>query len=377
MTIRPLRIVYFLDTLGIGGTELNAVRLAERLDPAQFEIFMACFGDGPLRARLEAAGIPIRLYPLRSLYGVGMIRQGLRFARFLRDEHVDIVHSHDRYSNLFCMMWGRYAGTKALIASKRWGTMRITHAATNRLAYRLAHRVLGNSRQVGESLVAVERVPRERIVVVTNFVDDDAFDTASPDTLDGLRRELKVSSDALVVGIVARLSPIKDHKSLIKAIALLQPAFPKLILVIVGSGPSRAELEAFVAAEGIESIVRFAGLREPPPNLHSLFDISVLCSLSEGFPNSVVEAMAAARPVIGTAVGGIPDAVREGANGNLVPAHNPTELAAALAPLLRDPELRRRMGAEGRKIAQEEFSASTVLPRIASLYRELAALAPL
>ena len=159
MSTRPLRVVYFLDNLGFGGTELNAVRLAERLDPAQFEISVACFGDGPLRARLDAAGIAIHRYPLRSLYGIGMVRQGLRFARFLKDEQVDVVHAHDRYSNLFCMVWGRFAGTRALIASKRWGSMRITHVFTNRLAYRLAHRVLGNSDKVGDSLVALRTTP--------------------------------------------------------------------------------------------------------------------------------------------------------------------------------------------------------------------------
>lgn len=372
--VRPLRIVYFLDTLGVGGTELNAVRLAERLDPARFRISVACFGDGPLRARLEAARIPIHIYRLRSLYGIGMVRQGLRFARFLKDEQVDVVHSHDRYSNLFCMMWGRYAGTRGLIASKRWGTsMRITHMVTNRLAYRLAHRVLGNSNQVGESLAAVERVPRTRIVVVPNFVDDDAFDVASPESVDALRHELDIPSDALVVGIVARLHPVKDHQSLIKAIAILKPEFPSLLLVLIGSGPKRADLEALAVAEGVESIVRFAGLREPPPNLHSIFDVSVLCSVSEGFPNTIVEAMAAARPVVGTDVGGVPDAVREGENGRLVPAQDPTALAAALAPLLRDRELRRRMGAAGQRIAREEYSARTVLPRLAALYDELAA----
>jgi glycosyltransferase involved in cell wall biosynthesis len=371
---RPLRIVFFIDTLGLGGTELNAVRLAERLDPAQFAISIACFGDGPLRARLEAAGIPIHIYRLRSLYGIGMMRQGLRFARFLREEQVDVVHSHDRYANLFSMMWGRYAGTRGLIASKRWGTaaMRITHTVTNRLAYRLAHRVLGNSNQVGESLFAVEHVPRERIVVVPNFVDEDAFDVAPREEVDALRRELDVPSDALVVGIVARLHPVKDHKSLIKAIALLKPEFPQLLLLLIGGGPKLADLEALAKAEGVESIVRFAGQREPPPNLHSLFDVSVLCSLSEGFPNSVVEAMAAARPVVGTAVGGVPDAVRDGTNGRLVPAGDPSALAAALAPLLRDRELRRRMGAAGQQIARDEYSAATVLPRLSALYNELA-----
>ncbi|MDB4891755.1 MAG: glycosyl transferase, group 1 [Gemmatimonadetes bacterium] len=376
MSNRPLRIVYFIDTLGLGGTELNAVRLAEHLDPEEFAISVACFGDGPLRARLEAANIPIHRYTLRSLYGPGMVREGRRFAAFLKSERVDVVHSHDRYSNLFCMMWGRYAGTPGLLASKRWGTQRITHTVTNRLAYRLAHRVLGNSEQVGKSLVAVERVARERVVVVPNFVDDDAFHAASPEVLGGLRRDLDVPADALVVGIVARLSPIKDHRSLIKAVALLAPDFPKLVLVLIGSGPNRAELEAFAAAEGVTSIVRFAGQREPPPNLHSLFDVSVLCSLSEGFPNSVVEAMAAGRPVVGTTVGGVPDAVRNGENGILVPVQDPPALAAALAPLLRDSELRRRMGEAGRRIAREEFSASTVLPRLAALYRELATRTP-
>jgi glycosyltransferase involved in cell wall biosynthesis len=373
LPVRPLRIVYFIDTLGVGGTELNAVRLAESLDPAKFAISMACFGDGPLRARLEAAGIPIHIYRLRSLYGIGMVRQGRRFARFLKDEQVDVVHSHDRYSNLFCMMWGRYAGTRGLIASKRWGTsMRITHKVTNRLAYRLAGRVLGNSTQVGESLATVERVPRARIVVVPNFVDDHAFDVAPPESIDALRRELDIASDALVVGIVARLHPVKDHATLIKATALLKAEFPSLLVVLIGSGPTRSDLEALAAAEGVESIVRFAGLRTPPPNLHSLFDVSVLCSLSEGFPNTIVEAMAAGRPVVGTNVGGVPDAVREGVNGRLVPAQDPPALAAAIAELLRDPALRRRMGSAGQRIARDEYSAATVLPRLGALYNQLA-----
>src|SRR3954467_1774867 len=87
-SVRPLRIVYFIDTLGVGGTELNAVRLAESLDPKRFRISIACSGDGPLRSRLEAAGIPIHIYRLRSLYSIGMVKQGIRFARFLKDEQV-------------------------------------------------------------------------------------------------------------------------------------------------------------------------------------------------------------------------------------------------------------------------------------------------
>jgi glycosyltransferase involved in cell wall biosynthesis len=374
MTRTPIRVVFCLDSLGVGGTEMNAVRVAERLDPALFKLSVACFrGDGLLRHRFDAAGIDVQVFPVRSLYGRGMLDEGLRFARFLRRERVDVVHAHDRYANIFAVPWARLAGTPAIIASKRWGSIGRAHGIGNRLAYRLAHRVLGNSDAVGESLVATEGVARKRVVVIPNFVDDVAFAAPSPEWIAEMREALSLPASARVVGIVANLRAIKDHRTLIEAVAQLRPKHPELVLVMIGAGPERAALEARVAELGIGDMVRFAGTRPNLPNPHRLFDVSVLCSLSEGFPNTIVEAMAAGRPVVATSVGGVPDAVRDGYNGILIGVGDVSALAASLDRLLGDPYLRSNMGLAGQEMARSRYTAAAVVPTVARLYEEMLA----
>jgi glycosyltransferase involved in cell wall biosynthesis len=188
-----------------------------------------------------------------------------------------------------------------------------------------------------------------------------------------MRRELALPDRALVVGIVASLRTIKDHGTLLRAVAHLRSRFPSLVLVMMGSGPAQPQLEVLVAQLGIGNMVRFGGIHPNRPNPHRLFDISVLCSLSEGFPNTIVEAMAAARPVVATSVGGIPDAVEHGRNGLLVGKQDDRALASALGDLLTDAELRGRMGAEGQEIARSRFTAATVIPLVSDLYEQLIA----
>src|SRR5204863_1028654 len=137
---------------------------------------------------------------------------------------------------------------------------------------------------------------------------------------------LHVPADALVIGIVARLDPDKDHRTLLDAFARIAASVPRAYLVCLGDGPQRAELTGLTHALQLDGRVQFPGTLTPPFNLHHLFDVSVLCSTSEGFPNSVLEAMAAARPIVATRVGGIPDALRDGATGILVPPADPEAL---------------------------------------------------
>ena len=373
MSPRPLRVVFCLDSLGVGGTEMNAVRIAEHLDPAQFNLSVACFrDDGALRSRFAAAGVQIDVFPVRSLYGASMMTQGIRFMRFLHRENVDVVHAHDRYANVFAAPWARLAGTRAVIASKRWGSIGRAHSIGNRMAYRLAHRVLANSGTVGASLVAEDGVPQQRVVVIPNFVDEAAFNPPARSWLQEMRIALSVPDGALVVGIVANLRAIKNHRMLLGAVAQLHPRFPNLILVVMGEGSERAALEAYAAELQIGAFLRFAGMQPNLPNSHALFDVSVLCSFSEGFPNSVVEAMAAGRPVVATAVGGVRDAVENGVNGLLVNSDDVPGLVAALERLLQSSVLRAEMGSRGQQIARSRFTATAVIPAVSELYRTLA-----
>jgi glycosyltransferase involved in cell wall biosynthesis len=372
----PIRVVYCIDNMQVGGTELNAVRTAERLDRRRFSLSVVCIRDsGPLMARYKDAGIPVHTFPMTSLLGVRAIQQAIRLVRLFRSEGTDIVHSHDAYTSVYGTLCARLAGVPGVIASRRsWHSPhlqgRIMRA--NRVAYRFADRVVGNSPSVSRLVESEGGVPPSRIVTIPNFLDPEAFEAISASERRRILDELGVPADAFVVGIVARLSAVKDHATLLRAIASLHASIPTLHCVLVGDGPERQRLESLAGELGITGIVHMAGERAQSPNLHGLFDVSVLCSTSEAFPNSVLEAMAAARPVVATNVGGTPDAVRDGATGLLVPPSDPTQLAFAIRRLHSDPALRTTLGYAGRDAARVGYSADAVISQVEALYTRLA-----
>jgi glycosyltransferase involved in cell wall biosynthesis len=326
-----------------------------------------------LLARYAAAGIPVHVFPFSSMYGREALRQGLRLRRFLREEGVDIFHAHDRYSDIFGVPWARLAGAK-VIASRRWwiGSPRRGYGVAVRWSYRLAHRVLANSEGVAELLESAEGVPANRIAVVRNFVDEDAFETPPVAEREAFLRSVAVGPQATpVIGIVANLRPLKDHATLFRAMGILGRERPDLKLILIGDGESRGALESLARELGIAANVVFAG-RRTGPNLHHLFDISVLCSTSEGFSNSILEAMAAGNPVVATDVGATRDAVIDGQTGLLVPPSDPERLASAIAELLHNPERARAMGQAGQQRARDDYCASRSLEALEGLYEELA-----
>ena len=373
-TDTPVRIAYCVDTMQIGGTELNALRTAERMDRSRFEISVISLQpDGPLADRYRAAGIPVHAYRLRSLYAADSVRQGLRLMRWLRRERIEILHCHDLYANLFAAPWGRMARVRTVITSRRWlHPLRNRQLEiANRIVFRVGHRVLVNSAAVANSVTATDGVSPARVLIVSNFVGGGAFARMSSAAKAQIRAELGIPSDALVLGCIARLAPVKDHATLLRAVQLLGARWPRLHLMLVGDGESRAELEALAAQLCITNRVHFAGFRPNEPNLHHVFDVSALASVSEGFPNSLVEAMAAGRPVVATAAGGNVDAVRP-ETGFLVPVGAPAELASAIDRLLSDDDLRVRMGIAAREVAHREYHAGSVIPRLEELYLKLA-----
>jgi glycosyltransferase involved in cell wall biosynthesis len=335
---------------------------------------MICLSEGgPLTARCAAAGVSIARFPFRGLCSSGAVRQGIRLARLLWENRIQIVHSHSGYDNFFAAVCASAARTPVIIASRRWwpSVYPRRYRIVNKLAFRLAHCVVANSPAVASSLETDDGVAPERIAVVPNFVDDAAFVPLAAQSRTTKLRELGVPADALVVGIVANLTPVKNHETLLRAVALLAPRWPGLHLVLVGDGACRPKLQALTRTLCLEDRAHFAGRQPNEPNLHHLFDISVLCSVSEGFPNSIVEAMAAGRAIVATNVGGVADAVTDGETGILVPPSSPECLAAAMEPLLVDPGRRRALGAAARERAQVRYHARSVVASLEALYDSL------
>jgi glycosyltransferase involved in cell wall biosynthesis len=212
-----------------------------------------------------------------------------------------------------------------------------------------------------------------KIVEIPNFLAKNAFDVSEEVVRVAQWRVWGVPDGAFAIGIVARLMPVKNHVLLLRAMAQLDARFH---LIVIGDGPSRAGLEELARQLRIESRVHFAGEVISHRNLHEYFDVSVLCSLSEGFPNSVIEAMAAARPVVATPVGGVTDAVTHGVTGLLVPVDDPTALVDALRILEADSLLRTRLGEAGRESVRMKFRQEPVIEKLMALYELLAGRRP-
>jgi glycosyltransferase involved in cell wall biosynthesis len=369
--VQPVRVGYCIDSFDIGGTELNAVRTVEALDRQRFLVTVFHLHEnGPLRARYEALGVRLIHLPIGRLYSPRTALQGMRFVRLLRREAIQVVHTHDLYTNIFAAPWARLGGCR-VIASRRWldAAPRPGLRPLNRWSYRFAHRVLTNSALVGKSLVANERVPATRVIELPNFLEERAFHRLDAEARSAQRRRWGVPPGAFVAGAVARLVPVKNHEALIRALPLLAA---DVHVVLVGDGPSRHALEELARQLHVESRVHFVGQIVGTINLHQFLDVSVLCSRSEGFPNSLIEALAAACPVIATAVGGVPEVITDGRTGLLVPVDDWQALARRLQELRRDATLRAHLTACGLASVRIKYHQSVVITQLEALYQELA-----
>jgi glycosyltransferase involved in cell wall biosynthesis len=186
-----------------------------------------------------------------------------------------------------------------------------------------------------------------------------------------LRREIGAGERTPLIGIVARLVPIKRHDDFLDAAARLQTRWPDARFLIVGDGERRAPLEAAARRHGLADRVTFLGWRRDLDRIYADLDVVVLTSANEGSPVSLIEAMAAARPVVATRVGGVPDLVEHGVNGLLVPPGDPPAVADAITTLLADADRRRAMGNAGRKRVRDAHGVDRLVADVDRLYSEL------
>jgi glycosyltransferase involved in cell wall biosynthesis len=187
-----------------------------------------------------------------------------------------------------------------------------------------------------------------------------------------LRTELGLDTDTPVVGIVARLVPIKAPEMFLRAAAQILAAEPRTRFLIIGDGERRQELEALSADLGLTDTLRFLGWRRDMPRVYADLDVVALTSLNEGSPVVLIEALAAARPVVSTAVGGVPEVVVHGTTGLTVPVSDVSALAEAILSLLRDPARAERLGQAGRLHVYPRYDSSRLVDDVRQLYlREL------
>jgi glycosyltransferase involved in cell wall biosynthesis len=374
------RVLHLIDNFEQGGTERQAVQLVRLLKQSgRYDVRLACFdGQGVLRAEVERLALgEIPEYPLRGFGHPKFAAQLVRFARHLRRTGVGVVHAHGFYTNTFGVLGAALAGVPVRIASRReteW--LRTTpQRALEQTVFRLSQAVVANADAVGRQLVAAG-VPAAKVFTVHNGLD--AARLAPGRTRAEALAHFRLPEGRRFVTIVANLHHrVKDHPTFLRAARRVSERVPGAAFVVAGEGRLAGEYRALASELGIGAEVFFTGRCESVGDLLALSDVCVLSSTAEGFSNSILEYMAAARPVVVTDVGGAREAVEEGVSGHVVAPGDDAAMAARLVSLLEDPAGARRMGEAGRRIVEERFSCAAQLARTEALYESLLARRPL
>jgi glycosyltransferase involved in cell wall biosynthesis len=314
-------------------------------------------------------------YRLNSLYDLNMLVQLRRFTRFLKQNEIEIVHTHDFYTNIFGMIGAAIARVPGRIASKREtsGIRSTMQMAAERRAYRFAQVVIANAQAVKQRLVD-EGVNAAMITIIRNGLDFSRFGVSSEFDRNAILSALGIRERRRLVTMVANLKlEVKDHPTFLHAASIVRKAIPGVGFVLAGEGPLMAKTQALARELGISADVYFTGRCERVADLLAVSDVCVLSSKAEGFSNSILEYMAASRPVVATDVGGAREAIIDGRTGFIVSPGDGTAMAVRLIELLQDPAKAREMGEQGRRIALENFSIDAQVSATEELYDRLLA----
>ncbi len=359
---RP-RILQLLATGGNGGAQESYTGLLLRLDRSKYDVRALSLSAGSAVQRLRALGIPVDV--LDQTDDELAIRD---LTAWLRNEEIDLVHAH--------MYRAEVLGTRAAVAAGTPVIMATVHSSRVRSpedVALLADLTAQMDRLIVPSDSIRHKVEHEgragaRFAIIPSGIDLSRF--ASPTMPCALRREFDIPAEAPVIGVVARLEPEKGHRYLIDAMPNILESAPDAWLAIVGEGSQTDALRDQASALGVADRVVLTGRRDDVSALTADLTVAVLPSLREAQGISILEAMARRVPVVAPAVGGIPEVIINGVDGLLVPRADPVALAGAIGSLLKDADLRQRIGEAGFRTVVERFSIDAQVKRIESVYDE-------
>lgn len=364
----PPRLTYVVPSMQVGGTEVQVLHLL-RAFTNEFEVTLICTNtEGALIGDARRSGAYVRVL---KLHGGWDPRQQLRMAHALRVHTPHILHTFLSGFDLWANRAARKVGVPVIISSRRelahWQKKR--HRLVQRLANRHADLIVANSEAVADYAAQRENTPRARYRVIYNGIDAEGMSTSV--SREQTMRRFRIPQDSCVVGMVANFSPVKDHRLFMDMADLLLKRRSDVHFLLVGGGPLLDQIARLANRRGqAERFNRTSALGEMP-ELYGVMDVAVLTSKVEGFPNALAEAMAAGKPVVAPAVGGIPELVEHERTGILLAERTPQAFADAVERLLDAPGERARLGSAGARWVRETLPLRRMIDEHRALYHEL------
>ncbi len=360
-----MRVVLAIECAEPGGAENLVVLLGDRLRSAGHDPFIVCHEEGWLTERAASYDLPVWIVPQKP--GLDPTWP-VRFAHKLRQERVDLVHSHEFGMNVYASAAALLAGLP--LVGTIHGRHRVAEKRRRVLAYRLLRRcgleIVAVSRNLAEFLSAGFNLPVEAFHIIHPGIPlDDAPEVPTDrERREKARAELGVPPDGPLVVAVGSLFPVKDHATLLWAATKL----PQLRIAIAGEGGEAEALHRLAGELGISARVHLLGLRNDVDRVLRAGDVFCQPSLSEGLPLAIIEAMAWGLPVVATRVGGVPEVVEEGKTGYLVASGDANALASGIQRVLAEPDAAARLGRAGITRAHAHFSLDKMVSAYLGLY---------
>lgn len=370
-----MKVLQLINSFHQGGSERQAVQLTRLLcEDGTFEVFLACLNDeGVLRQEVETLGFTdIPEFKLSSFLNAQFFRQARSCAKFLQENKIEIIHTHDFYTNIFGMLAASMGGIKVRITSKReTGGMRSKgQMVAEKLAFGRSNSIVVNAEAVKNYLKGLG-ISEKKIKVIYNGLDLERLKPKSTNRKQ-ICTELGLPNDknAKFITMVANLRhEVKNQPMLLRAAQKVVQKFPDSHFVLAGEGELKEGLENLAKDLQISANTHFIGRCTKVPELLSISYAGVLTSFNEGFSNSILEYMSAGKSVVATNVGGASEAIVEGDNGFLIESDNDAVLAEKLIWLIEDPNQNAEFGKRGREIVKEKFSLNAQLERTLELYQ--------
>jgi len=363
----PLRVMFVITSMPVGGMESLLVELVRRLDRDRFLPEICCLKHFDALGEVLAREVPAFTGLLKNKYDLRVLG---RLKKLLHQRRMDVVVTVGAGDKMF---WGRLAGKLAgvpVICSALHSTGepdRVTFL--NRRLAPLTDAFIAVAGPQGRHLVEQEGCPAEKVVVIPNGVDAERFHPRWPSA--ALRNELGLAEGDGVVGIVAALRPEKNHELFLRAAAAVRQSLPATKFLIVGDGPRRKTLETMTQTLGLTEVVHFLGTREDIAEVLSVMDVVALTSHQEASPISLLEAMACEKPVVATRVGSVAETVLDGRTGYLAAADDAEALARGMVDLLGNPERAAALGRAGREQVLLRGSLMQMVRRYEELIAEI------
>ncbi|MGA6826595.1 glycosyltransferase [Nitrospira sp. NS4] len=365
----PLTIVHTEPSGGLGGQEFRTLAEARGMASRGHRVILALRPDSALRPLAEQAGLLVEpLVFARSRFGPLVVE----CFRLISRHAPDIVNTHGSIDSWTASIAARLSPVHPVIVRTRHKVTPVSRSPLNRLLYRvLPHGIITTGVAVREYLMERFRLDADRIVSIPSGVDLRVFQAGAGSGV--LRKELGIQPAQPLIGVVSFLRAAKGIREFVAAAALVSRAYPDARFVIAGDGHERAGLVRQIEESGLTGTCFMIGHRNDVPQVLAELDIFVLPTLDDAMPQSLTQAMAMKRPVVATAVGGIPEVIRDGVTGLLVPPGDPVSLARAIERFVGDPGLRHTVAEEGYRLIQERYTFEQMLDVTESFYQHLRA----